>query len=114
MGKASIIVIGGGAAGLSAAHELSEAGVEVQVLEARQPLGGRILSVGSRGAPVEVGAEFVHGKSPHLWAIIKSAQLSTEKVSDRHRLYRDSKLTELPDFWDGLGKIMEKIDSILS
>jgi monoamine oxidase len=53
------IVIGAGLAGLSAADELSRAGIEVRVLEARDRLGGRVWSVPFAGAVVERGAEFV-------------------------------------------------------
>jgi len=112
MEKPPVIVVGAGAAGLSAAHELAEAEVDVRVLEARQRLGGRIYtSRTSAGIPVELGAEFVHGKSPEIWDIIKCAKLAAQVVTDRHRLWHNSQLTELPDFWDGLEKIMEQIDS---
>jgi monoamine oxidase len=41
-----VIVIGGGFAGLSAAYELSRAGADVTVLEARSRIGGRVISFG--------------------------------------------------------------------
>jgi monoamine oxidase len=53
------IVIGAGLAGLSAADELSRAGIDVRVLEARDRIGGRVWSVPFAGAVVERGAEFV-------------------------------------------------------
>ena len=57
------MVIGAGAAGIAASGKLSLAGREVLVLEARDRIGGRIWTVGSRawGQAVELGAEFVHG-----------------------------------------------------
>src|SRR2546425_1029277 len=39
---ARVIVVGAGLAGLAAAHELTRAGVEVAVLEARDRPGGRV------------------------------------------------------------------------
>src|SRR5205823_6022035 len=40
-----VIVVGGGFAGLAAAHELMAAGYHVHVYEARGRLGGRVLSM---------------------------------------------------------------------
>jgi monoamine oxidase len=56
---AKAIVVGAGLAGLAAADALSRAGVEVQVFEARDRLGGRVWSAPFAGAVVERGAEFV-------------------------------------------------------
>ena len=66
------LVVGAGAAGLSAARELSHAGLRVLVLEARERLGGRIYTVrdGHSPLPVELGAEFVHGEAEETFAII--------------------------------------------
>ncbi|MEV6278535.1 FAD-dependent oxidoreductase [Nocardia sp. NPDC051832] len=44
-GKASVLVLGAGPAGLCSAYELGKAGYEVTVLEARQRPGGRVWSV---------------------------------------------------------------------
>jgi monoamine oxidase len=64
----SVIVVGAGAAGLATAHDLSRAGCEVLVIEARERIGGRVFTLNDPKfpAPIELGAEFVHGKSPTL------------------------------------------------
>ena len=81
MGKGTVIVVGAGAAGLSAARELSAAGIEVILLEARQRSGGRIHTVSSSaGVPVELGAEFIHGKAPELCEIVERAHLPIQPV----------------------------------
>jgi len=67
------IVIGAGIAGLAAARALAERGVRVTVLEARERVGGRVLTRQADGATVELGAEFVHGRAPELWALIDEA-----------------------------------------
>ena len=53
------IVIGAGFAGLAAATELADRGVDVLVLEARDRVGGRVWSDHAGGAVIERGAEFV-------------------------------------------------------
>lgn len=82
MDSSYVIVIGAGVAGLAAARHLTAAGRHVLLLEARERLGGRILTVRDALSPlpVELGAEFVHGTSPVLWNIIDSARLPTMEV----------------------------------
>jgi monoamine oxidase len=47
-----VAVIGAGAAGLVAAGELSRSGLKVELLEARDRIGGRIWSIsGTSGEP---------------------------------------------------------------
>ena len=54
-----VIVVGAGFAGLAAADALANAGVDVEVFEARDRVGGRVWSVPFAGAVAERGAEFV-------------------------------------------------------
>src|ERR1700733_13239254 len=65
-----VIVIGAGMAGLTAARALAERGISVLILEARERVGGRVFSKQVDGTTVELGAEFVHGRAPELWALI--------------------------------------------
>lgn len=54
------VVVGAGLAGLVAADELTRAGVEVVVLEARSRVGGRVWSQRlPNGAVIEMGAEYL-------------------------------------------------------
>ncbi len=76
---AEVAILGAGVAGLAAARLLAEAGKSVVVLEARDRVGGRILTVRSAHAalPIELGAEFVHGRPPDLLALLAEAGLET-------------------------------------
>lgn len=54
------LVIGAGAAGITAAHLLVEQGLEVDVLEATDRHGGRVKKTEAFGVPLDVGAEWIH------------------------------------------------------
>lgn len=114
MEKADVIVVGAGMAGLAAAAQLSVAGVQVLVLEARPRIGGRAfttrMDLGKQQASVELGAEFVHGAKNSCWPVIREAGLATEEVTDRHWTLRDGKLTEHKQFWDCLEQVFAPID----
>jgi monoamine oxidase len=73
-----VLILGAGMAGLIAARALAERGVRVCVLEARPRVGGRILSQKVEGGgTVELGAEFIHGRAPELWALIDEVGAKT-------------------------------------
>lgn len=62
--KHQVIIIGAGAAGLSAANSLVRNGIQdFIILEARNRIGGRILSIdiGTSTSKVELGANWIHG-----------------------------------------------------
>jgi monoamine oxidase len=63
---ADVLVLGAGAAGLSAAAHLASCGCSVLVLEARDRIGGRIFTRPEThpNIPLELGAEFIHGDAP--------------------------------------------------
>jgi polyamine oxidase len=55
-----VIVVGAGMAGLATANALAQADIEVTVLEARDRLGGRTYTLDLDGAPVDLGASWIH------------------------------------------------------
>lgn len=63
-----VVVIGAGFAGLAAAYELSHAGADVTVVEARNRVGGRVISFRdlAPGAAMEGGAELI-GTNHAIW-----------------------------------------------
>jgi len=70
-----VIILGGGVAGLSAARDLTAGGARVLLLEARDRLGGRVLTHHMPEGPVELGAEFVHGAVEETLSIAREAAL---------------------------------------
>ena len=54
-----VVVVGAGLCGLTAADRIESAGYAVQVIEARDRIGGRTLSVRSDSTVVELGAQWV-------------------------------------------------------
>lgn len=61
MGLHRVLVIGAGVSGLAAAQRLVGAGHFVEVLEARDRIGGRIWTNHSLGSAVDLGASWIHG-----------------------------------------------------
>jgi monoamine oxidase len=107
MGK-SVIIIGGGIAGLSAANELLKHGCTVTVLEAKNRFGGRIHTIREGTLPIELGAEFIHGKSKALLNAVRAAGLSTHEVPDSNQLFEKGKLKPV-QIWDTVGEVMNRI-----
>lgn len=56
-----VAIVGAGMSGLSAARSLSESGVAVTVLEARDRIGGRVWTDRRLGVPLDLGASWIHG-----------------------------------------------------
>ena len=86
-----VVVLGGGVAGLSAAHELAERGFAVTVLEARSIPGGKARSLpvpgsgtgGRRDLPAEHGFRFFPGFYRHLPDTMKRIPLGGDSVFER-------------------------------
>ncbi len=79
-----VVVIGAGAAGLSAARHLARAGCRVTVLEARDRIGGRIFTIPDGAGHLELGAEFVHGEPEATSRLLEEAGLHREQLEPAH------------------------------
>ncbi|HZS58694.1 MAG TPA: FAD-dependent oxidoreductase, partial [Gemmatimonadaceae bacterium] len=102
-----VIVIGAGVAGLAAAAMLTDAGVETLVLEARDRIGGRVYTRHEPGfeAPIELGAEFVHGMVRPTLELASAAGLTlAEMVGEPVDVEGDG------SFFDRLGRVLHALD----
>jgi monoamine oxidase len=78
------MVVGAGFAGLAAADALVRGGAAVDVLEARDRVGGRVWSVPFAGAVAERGAEFI---LPHDSTVIATAERLGLRLVRKGTLY---------------------------
>lgn len=107
-----MIVIGAGVAGLAAAATLADAGVDAVVLEARDRIGGRIHTHHETGfeAPIELGAEFVHGMVQPTLAMAAAAGLTLVEVVGEHVLANGGQPKAAEDFFEHLGRVLHALD----
>lgn len=69
-----IVIIGGGAAGLAAAHRLHDANIDCLLIEARSRLGGRAWTVTEQGQTLDLGAGWLHSAERNPWSDIARQQ----------------------------------------
>jgi monoamine oxidase len=79
--KVDVAIVGAGLAGLTAARELTQAGLEVCVLEARDRVGGRTLNHHvSKTVIAEAGGEYIGPTQNHIAALAKQMGVKTFKT----------------------------------
>lgn len=89
----TVIVIGGGAAGLTAAYDLKRRNIPVQVLEANSTIGGRIRKLeGFADFPMDLGAEWIHSDASILDTIVDDSNVKVDldtidEETDMYQIY---------------------------
>jgi monoamine oxidase len=90
MDKYDVIIIGAGAAGLTAGNQLLATGTaDILILEAQDYIGGRIKTFHGWGRPIELGAEFIHGENMAAARIAHELRLNTVQAYDDRKLIKE-------------------------
>lgn len=118
-----VVIIGAGFAGLAAAYELKAVGYDVLVIEARNRLGGRVLSFNSKlntdfvaGKNVEGGGELIGNNHP-CWVHyadkfgldfldLTLSELEAPIVLDGKRLSEE----ESNKLWEGMDEVFNRMN----
>jgi monoamine oxidase len=104
-----VVVVGAGMAGLTAARALAEAGLQVLVVEAQDRIGGRILTRHVGDEAIELGAEFIHGRPPELWALIDEAGLETYERDGAQVCFEEGALRDCGGEMDSIFEPLERL-----
>jgi monoamine oxidase len=112
-GKLDVIIIGAGAAGLAALAELDRAGVKVLCVEARDRVGGRIATLHDPCSPVpiELGAEFIHGRPREICDIVNAAGLTAYDCTESALYVQNGRVVDNADAWLPVDEIMSKMQT---
>ncbi len=116
MEQQDIIVIGAGAAGLAAAAALATSDRSVLMLEARDRIGGRIWTrfEPALAAPVELGAEFIHGDSPETSELLRAGGSAALDISGEYWSLIDGRLQQRTESLLGKVRAALEVADVLS
>jgi monoamine oxidase len=96
--SADVLVLGAGIAGLAAARTLTDKGLSVIVLEARDRVGGRMWTDTSLGLPLDLGASWIHGvKGNPITKLAKQFGVKTVPTDGENAIEFAADGSELPD-----------------
>jgi oxygen-dependent protoporphyrinogen oxidase len=105
-----VVVVGGGVAGLTAAHLLRQRGDEVTVLEAAAQPGGKLRRAEVGGVVVDVGAESMLNRRPEGVGLARGLGLTLEHPATiSSRIWTRGQLRPLPRSLMGVPLDLEEL-----
>ena len=106
----AVIIVGAGMAGLAAACALARSGVLVSILEARDRIGGRVFTLHDPASecPIELGAEFIHGRPPEIWKTLRKSKIEILEMEGDSWCTDHGKLRPC-DFFSQVDDLLEKM-----
>ena len=109
--KSDVIIVGAGAAGITAAILMAKTGLSVRILEARTRIGGRMLTIKDPAteAAIEMGAEFIHGRPAEIFDTLSAHNIPTNPVDGEFLRLGHGEL-ESGDFFTEIDSLMEKMN----
>jgi len=109
-----VVIIGAGMAGLAAAGDLGRAGLSVCILEARDRLGGRVFTQRDPecDSPIELGAEFIHGKPREILNPLQTAGATLHEVDGDNWCALEGRLSAC-NFFSDVDSILRAMDDSL-
>lgn len=101
--QGKVLIIGAGAAGMTAGYLLAQKGIEFQILEASPVYGGRFrINNTFANFPIPLGAEWLHVPPSEFEAIVNDASVNVEietigyTAEDTYGTYEDGELAIEP------------------
>lgn len=96
--SADVLVLGAGIAGLAVARTLTDKGLSVIILEARNRVGGRMWTDSSLGLPLDLGASWIHGVEGNpITKLAKQFGAKTAPTDDENGIMFAADGSELPE-----------------
>ena len=102
--KPKVVVIGAGLSGLTAAYRLQQNGIDVEVYEARNRVGGRVFTVNVSGDTAELGGQNISdgGEAENLRGLIKELglEIAENKVNCNSSYCVGERLIPVQEFFN--------------
>lgn len=106
-----VVIIGAGVSGLCAAGALRKTGHTVLLLEARDRIGGRVWTRHEPDlpAPIELGAEFIHGRVPDTFELLQEVGKTALDTSGAHWTLQHGTLQQrTEDLFGEIQRVLQK------